>query len=80
MAFDAHVLRLPAEAIGVIVADDGLPTLLDDHAPWFLNQDTVTLTDFAAGTTHIIETLSIILGRRRHEEALRLRCRRSGGR
>src|SRR6516165_7541620 len=59
MAFDANVLRLPAEAIGVIVADDGLPTLLDDHAPWFLNQDTVTLTDFAAGTTHIVETLSI---------------------
>jgi hypothetical protein len=54
--------------------------LLDDHAPWFLNQDTVTLTDFAAGTTHIVEALSIILRRRRHKEALRLRCWRSGGR
>ena len=28
MAFDVHVLRLPAEAISVIVTDDGLPTLL----------------------------------------------------
>jgi hypothetical protein len=54
--------------------------LLDDHAPWFLNQETVTLTDFVAGTTHIIKTLSIILGWRRHEKALRLRRRRSGGR
>jgi hypothetical protein len=80
MAFDVHVLRLPAEAISVIVTDDGLPTLLDDNAPWFLNQETVTLTCFAAGATHIVETLSIILSRRRHEEAMRLRCRRSGGR
>jgi hypothetical protein len=80
MAFDVHVLRLPAEAISVIVTDDGLPTLLDDNAPWFLNQETVTLTYFAAGATHIVETLSIILGRRRHEEAMRLRCRRSSGR
>jgi hypothetical protein len=73
-------LRLPAEAISVIVTDDGLPTLLDDNPPWFLNQETVTLTYFAACATHIIKTLSIILGRRRHEEALRLRRRRSGGR
>jgi hypothetical protein len=38
--------------------------LLDDNAPWLLNQESITLTYFAAGTTHIIETLSIILGRR----------------
>jgi hypothetical protein len=75
-----HVLRLPAEAISVIVTDEGLPTLLDDNAPWFLNQETVTLTYFVASATDIVETLSIILRRRRHEEALRLRRRRSGGR
>jgi hypothetical protein len=80
MAFDAYVLRLPAEAISVIVTDDGLPTLLDNNAPWFLNQETVTFTYFVAGATHIIETLSVILGRWRHEEALCLRRWRPRGR
>jgi hypothetical protein len=79
-SLDARVLRLPSEAISVIVPDDGLATFLDDNAPWFLNQETVTLTYFAAGTAHIVETLSIILGRRWHEGSLRLRRRRSGGR
>jgi hypothetical protein len=79
-SLDVHVLRLPSEAISVIVPDNGLPTFLDDNASWFLNQETVTLAYFAAGPAHIIETPSIILGRRRHEEALRLRRRRSGGR
>ncbi|MFY9770059.1 MAG: hypothetical protein WAK04_07475 [Xanthobacteraceae bacterium] len=73
-------MRLPSEAISVIVPDYGLATFLDDNAPWFLNQDTVTLTYFAAGATHIIEALSIILGRRWHERSLRLRCGRSGRR
>ena len=68
-----HVLCLPSEPISLIVADDRLPTLLDDHAGRLLNQDTVTLAHLAASPAHIIKTGRIILSRRWHEGALQLR-------
>jgi hypothetical protein len=68
-------LRLPAEAISVIVADDGTSTFLDDNASRFLDQDTVALAHLASGAAHVIEPARVILCRRRHERALRL-CRR----
>jgi hypothetical protein len=75
-----HVLRLPSEAISLIVADDRLPTFLDDNASWFLNQETVTLAHLAAGPAHIIETPRIILSRRWDEGALQLCSLRAGRR
>jgi hypothetical protein len=51
--------------------------LLDDHAPWLFNQETVALTHFATGATHIVKALRIILSGRWHEGALRLRRLRS---
>ena len=71
---------LPSEPIGLIVAYDCLPTLLDDHAARLLNQETVALVHFAAGPAHVIKTPCIILSRRWHEGALHLRCLRSGWR
>ena len=68
-------MRLPAEAISVIVADDGASTFLDDNASWFLDQDTVALAHLASGAAHVVEPARIILCRRRHEGALHLRRR-----
>jgi hypothetical protein len=64
--------------IGLIVAYDRLPTLLDDHAARLLNQETVALAHLAAGPADIIKTGRIILSRRWHEGALQLRRLRSG--
>jgi hypothetical protein len=69
-------LGLPSEPIILIVADDRLPTFLDNHAPWLLDQETIALAHLAAGRAHVVNPLGIILGRRWHEGALRLRCRR----
>src|SRR6516162_6189378 len=79
-SLDVHVLCLPSESIGLIVAYDRLPTLLDDHAARLLNQATVALAHLAAGPAHIIKTGRIILRRWRHEGALHLRRLRSGRR
>jgi hypothetical protein len=73
-----HVLRLPSEAISFIVADDRLPTFLDDDASWFLNQEAVTLAHLAAGAAHIIESPRIILSRRWDEGTLHLCSLRAG--
>jgi hypothetical protein len=68
-------LRLPSEAISVIVADDGASAFFDNNASRFLDQDTVALAHLPAGAAHVIEPARIILCRRRHEGALRLRRR-----
>jgi hypothetical protein len=77
MSLDVHVLRLPSEAISLIVADDRLPTFLDDNASWFLNQETVTLAHLVAGAAHIIKASGIVLRRRWHKGTLKLRRLRS---
>jgi hypothetical protein len=73
-------LCLPSEPISLIVAYDRLPTLLDDHAAWLLNQETVALAHLAASPAHIIKAPCIILRRWWHEGTLQLRCLRSGRR
>jgi hypothetical protein len=80
MSLDVHVLRLPSEAISLIVADDRLPTFLDDNASWFLNQETVTLAHLVAGAAHIIETPRIILSGRWDEGASQFCSLRAGRR
>jgi hypothetical protein len=73
-------LGLPSEPIILIVADDRLPTLLDDNVPWLFNQETAALAHLATGAAHIIKTPRIILSRRWDEGALLLRRLRSGRR
>ena len=69
------VARLPAEAIGLVVANDGASVFADDNAAWFLDQDAVAIAHLAARAAHVIEASGVVLRWWRHKGALRL-CRR----
>ena len=75
-----RVARLPAEAVGFIVANYRVSAFADDNAAGFLDQYAVAFAHLAAGAAHIIEAPGIILRGRRHKGTLRLCCRRCGWR
>jgi hypothetical protein len=80
MPLDMGVARLPAEAIGLVVANDGASVFADDNAAGLLDQDAVALAHLAAGAAYVIETSGGVLRWRRHKRALGLCSGRPGWR
>jgi hypothetical protein len=74
-----HIARLPAEAIGFAVPNNGASVLADDNASGFLDHDAVTFAHLAASSAYVVETSRTILSWRWHESVLRLRGGRSRG-
>jgi hypothetical protein len=56
-----HAARLPAEAIVVIVANYGVPTLANDDASRFLDHDPAVLAHLMAGAAQVLKVACVVV-------------------
>jgi hypothetical protein len=73
-ALHLHAARLPAEAIVVVVANYGAPTLANDDASRFLDHDSAILAHLMAGAAQVLKAVCGVVWWRRYKGPAR-NCR-----
>jgi hypothetical protein len=62
-----HAARIPAEAIVVVVANDGASTLANDDASWFLDHDSAVLAHLMTGAAQVLKAACVVVWWRRYK-------------